>query len=225
MTKVYIYLSFSVVVNSPYPSTTMTKHYAFAISFIFVCSILFYSCGSNRQDSSEASSTKTATSGKPDLCLSSLSINGAAFAAYVPNKGNVILNYFLTDTCVTLRGWILQKGSKGSGNARKDTGTYNPSKVLMFDIKPIKCLSVGTQTVISNQVILGKYVDKILDYIKRYPSATLHFKPIYTPSNGSVAGSVSYSIEVYAATAEKPEIMLLLETFTTNPAPPHQAFD
>ncbi len=169
-------------------------------------------------DTTQANGPVSATP-LPSIFLDSLSITSADFIAKLDTtkKQNIIFNYFLADTTITLHGWVLKKGKSGSGTAQSDTGTFNPT----YDLKLIPAgkskITIGPNTYLSNQVILGKTEKKILKAIKD-KNAIIYFSP-----KKDATGRISYIIRIkFIGISDTP---FAPENFETNPAPPHQAFD
>ncbi len=191
-----------------------------------LCAILFNSCDSKSEKESKELNTSPieaiVSNPIPKIYLDSLLISDTDFERYIDStkKDNIVFGYFLTDTAVTLRGWVLVKYNSGNGGAGKDTGSYFPNQYITLIPKARTSVTIGPNTLLSDQVLLDSAVKKILRKI-RNRSAELHFKPFPDPTTSGI----TYKIRIKFLDKKPGDPDFVEEGYTTNPAPPRQAYD
>ncbi len=154
----------------------------------------------------------------PTIYLDSLLVSDSDFEQYIDStkKTNMSFGYFLTNTAVTLRGWVLIKNNSGNGG----TGSYNPKEYITLTPKAKTSIIIGPNTLLSDQILLDETVKEILRKI-RNRSAELHFKPL----PDSATKGIKYMIKIKFLDRKPDEPLFAPGDLSTNPAPPHQAYD
>ncbi|MEZ0540273.1 hypothetical protein [Fibrella arboris] len=207
-----------------------TRFFAVALlacSLLFVCT--FNACKPKSGSSDTLDTTQAGGQGNvvesstavSAIYLDSLVISVSAVAAAIDTtkKQTIVFNYFVGDTAVTMHGWVLLKRSAGSGNAAKDTGVFNPTPDLVLQPIGKTAVAIGPRTYLSNQVMLGRDLRKLIKALATR-KGYLHFKPVK-----DATGRISYAINFKKTTSRGEMYDVLVSGFTTNPSPPHQAFD
>lgn len=154
----------------------------------------------------------------PTFYLDSLTITGSNFLSKLDTtkKQNIVLSYFIGDSTITLHGWILKKGK--SGTTSSDTGVFNSTADLLLTPIGKTTTSIGPNIHLSNQVILGKITKNIIKAI-RGKQAILYF----IPGKNAKTAQINYRIKIKIIGDSS--MITAGETFSSNPSPPHQAFD
>ena len=145
--------------------------------------------------------------------------------AYFHNNGpdgsknkNVFLSYFIDNNSVTLKGWGLKKNGINGGSS----GTFEKDTVpdLTLGVDEIAPgVTIGPNTLVATQVILKDSVNAIRSAVKNI-SAILYF----TPKKVSSVWGNKIIYEIRIKPIDK-GANFLDNTYNTNPAPPHQAYD
>lgn len=146
----------------------------------------------------------------PTIYMDSLMLSDSIFLLDEAKARNIIFSYFLTDTTVTLHGWLLKK-------VTPDTGQFTPKPNLI--LKPVgkTTTALGPNTYLGSQVMLRKQVLGIRKILKdKNQPATLYFTP-----QKDTANRIYYNIIIRFRDGSS---RLLAVPLSTNPSPPHQAF-
>ena len=182
---------------------------------------LLISCQSeqNKSEKVDATNSSPVVSGSiisnslSAIYLDSLLVSAdSIFKADIYKKSDLVFEYFSTDTAITLEGWVLKKNAFGPHK-------YDESlRVMISNTVGKSNVALGPNTHFGNQVLYEKDVKKIVKDIKG-KQATLHFKP----QKDAVSGRIYYEITIQVESRGIKSF--LIDSYSTNPSPPHQSFD